>query len=58
MVYEGSTNWLYASLMVELDIKNSIQDSTGLFSVYIVYRTLIRMPIDMMDRVSGGIAST
>ena len=51
MVYEGSTNWLHAIPIVEPNIINSIQDNTGFSPVYIGYRTLNKMPIDMLDWV-------
>ena len=41
-------DWLYASYLLELAINNSIQDSTGLSTAYIVYGTPIRMPVDML----------
>ena len=56
MVHESSTYWLHAIPTTELAINNSIQDSTGLTPVYIVYWTPIRMPIDMLDGVQGGAA--
>ena len=51
MVYEGTTDLLNAIPMTKLAINNSVQDSTGLFSEYIKYRTLIRMPVDFLYRV-------
>ena len=51
MVYKGSMDWLYAIPMREIAINYSIQDSTGLSPVYIVYRTPIRMPVDMLNGV-------
>ena len=51
MVHEGTTNQFHAILIKELPIKNIIWDSAGLFPAYIIYRTRIRMPIDMMDGV-------
>ena len=54
MVYEGSMDWLHAIPIMELAINNSIQDITGLSPVYIVYRTPIRMPVDMLDGGWGG----
>ena len=56
MVYEGSTDWLHAIPMIELAIKNSIQDSTGLFPGHILYGTPIKMLVDMLDGVQGGIS--
>ena len=41
----------HAILTMELAINNRIQDSTGLFPLHIVYKTLIRMPVDMLDGV-------
>ena len=51
MVHKGSTGWLHAITMMELAIYNSIQDSTGLYPAYIVYKILIKMPVDMQDGV-------
>ena len=51
MVYEGSMDWLQAIPMLELAINNSKQDSTGLSTAHIVYGTLIRMPVDILDWV-------
>ena len=58
MVYKGSIYWLHTIPMMELAIKNSIQDSTGLSQGYIVYGTPMKMPVDMLDRVGGGTAGT
>ena len=55
MVYEGSMDWLHTIIMIELAIKNRIQDSTGLSPAHKVYRTPIKMPVDMLDGVQGGI---
>ena len=56
MVYEGSIDWLHANPMTELAINNSVQHSARLSPAYLVYRTLIRMPLDMLDGVQGGTA--
>ena len=48
-------DWLYANIMIELTINNSIQDSIGLSPENTVYETPIRMPMDMVDGVQGGI---
>ena len=44
-------DWLHAIIMTELAIKNNTRNNTGLSPIYIVYRTLIRMPVDMLDGV-------
>ena len=51
MVHKGSMDWFNAIPTMELAINNGIQDSTGLSPVHIVYGTLIRMPVDMLDAV-------
>ena len=51
MVYGGSTDWLHAIPITELALNNSIQDTTDLSPAHIVYRILIRMPMDMSDGV-------
>ena len=51
-------DWLYTILMIELAIKNSIQDSTGLSPAYIVYGIVMGMLVDRLDEVQGGIAGT
>ena len=56
MVHEGSTDWLHIISMMELATNNSIQDSKGLYPVFIVYRLEIRMPVDILDGVQGSIA--
>ena len=56
MIYEGSMYWFHAVPMIELAIINSIQDIMSLSPAYIVYRFLIKMPVDMLDGVQGGTA--
>ena len=51
MVYKGSTDWLNTILIIKLAFKNSIQDSKSLSPVYIVYRTPVRMLVDMLESV-------
>ena len=51
MVHEGITDWLYTISVMELAIKNSIEDSSGLSSAYSLYRTLIGMSMDMLNGV-------
>ena len=51
MVYKGSIDWLHDIYLMELTTNNSIQDSTGLYPTYIVYRPPIRMPTDMLDGI-------
>ena len=51
MVHEGRTDCLHANPIVELSINNSVQDSTGLYPAHTVYRTLIKMLVDMLDKV-------
>ena len=51
MVYEGSMDWLHAIPMIQLTISNSIYNITGLYPANMVYKTPIRMPVDMLDGV-------
>ena len=51
MEYEGSTDWLHISPIMELAINNSIWDSTGLSPLQVIYGTPIRMPLNMVDGV-------
>ena len=51
MVYKGSMDWLHTIPITELAINSSIYDITGLSPIYKVYKTLIRMPVDMLDRI-------
>ena len=57
MLYKGSTDWLNAIPMMEVTIKNSIEDNVGLYTIYIVFKTPIRMPVDMLYRIQGSITS-
>ena len=51
MVHEGNMDWLYAIPIIKLAITNSIKVSSSLSPVYIVYRTPIRIPVDILDGV-------
>ena len=44
-------DWLHAIFIMELAINSSIKDSMGLSLAYIVYRTLIRIPVDMLHGI-------
>ena len=51
MVNKGSTDWIHAILITEFAINSSIKNSTALSPVYIVYGTLIKVLVNMLDGV-------
>ena len=55
-MHEGITDWLHAIRIIKQAINNSIQESTGLSPAHILYVTLIRMLLDMLDGVQDGTA--
>ena len=54
MVHECSMDWLHAFPIMKVAINSSIQDSTGLSPALIIYKTLIRMPADILDGFYGS----
>ena len=49
----GTTDWLATINKIELALRNSVQNSTGLSISFLVYEQSIKMPVYMLDGVQG-----